>query len=52
MGLVIYVKDVDGVFTSDDPAGAGAELIPRAGEAAELLAMDVATLTIDASCAS
>ncbi len=42
----IYVKDVDGVFTRD-PASDGAELIPRVG-AAELLAMDLETLPIDA----
>jgi len=44
----IYVKDVDGVYTYD-PATApegDAELIPRVG-AAELLAMDIATLPID-----
>jgi len=44
----IYVKDVDGVYTSD-PAGSaeGCDLIPRVG-AAELLAMDLPTLPIDA----
>jgi molybdenum storage protein len=42
----IYVKDVDGVFTSD-PASGDAELIGRVG-AAELLAMDLPTLPIDA----
>ncbi|MGH3871069.1 MAG: molybdenum storage protein subunit alpha [Pseudonocardiaceae bacterium] len=45
----IYVKDVDGVFTSD-PAlaeGSPAELIPRVG-AAELLAMNLGMLPIDA----
>ncbi|HWF24887.1 MAG TPA: hypothetical protein VG275_05540 [Solirubrobacteraceae bacterium] len=44
----LYIKDVDGVYTSD-PAlepGDGAELLPRVG-AAELLAMDVETLPID-----
>ena len=46
---LIYVKDVDGVFTSD-PATAGdslPELIPRAG-AAELLAMSPDALPLDA----
>jgi molybdenum storage protein len=42
----IYVKDVDGVFTSDPAASDGAELIPRVG-AAELLAMKLPTLPID-----
>ncbi|HKR50846.1 MAG TPA: molybdenum storage protein subunit alpha [Pseudonocardiaceae bacterium] len=45
----IYVKDVDGVFTSD-PAKAGGSspaLIPRVG-AAELLAMDLDALPVDA----
>ena len=45
----IYVKDVDGVFTSD-PATAGGsppELIPRVG-AAELLAMNFDALPLDA----
>jgi molybdenum storage protein len=45
----IYVKDVDGVFTTD-PAQAGGdapELIPSVG-AAELLAMDLKSLPIDA----
>ncbi|MGH3932990.1 MAG: molybdenum storage protein subunit alpha [Pseudonocardiaceae bacterium] len=43
----IYVKDVDGVFTSD-PAleGKRPEMIPRIG-AAELLAMNLDTLPID-----
>jgi molybdenum storage protein len=43
----IYVKDVDGVFTSD-PAVPGnrAELIPRIG-AAELLARNLDTLPVD-----
>ena len=45
----IYVKDVDGVFTSDpaDDGGDDRELIARVG-AAELLAIDVPTLPIDA----
>ncbi|MGH3797934.1 MAG: molybdenum storage protein subunit alpha [Pseudonocardiaceae bacterium] len=44
----IYVKDVDGVFTSDPAAEGGKpELIPRVG-AAELLAMNLDTLPIDA----
>jgi molybdenum storage protein len=46
---LIYVKDVDGVFTSD-PATAGdslPELIPRAG-AAELMAMSPDALPLDA----
>ena len=45
---IVFVKDVDGVFTAD-PATAGegeAELIPRVG-AGELLAMDLPTLPID-----
>jgi molybdenum storage protein len=42
---LVYVKDVDGVYTCD-PAEDGAELLPRVG-AKELLAMDVATLPID-----
>jgi molybdenum storage protein len=43
----VYVKDVDGVFTGDPAAeGATPELIPRIG-AAELLAMDLATLPVD-----
>ncbi|MGH3695415.1 MAG: molybdenum storage protein subunit alpha [Pseudonocardiaceae bacterium] len=45
---ITYVKDVDGVFTSDPAAadGSRSELIPRIG-AAELLARDLATLPID-----
>jgi len=45
---VIYVKDVDGVYTCDPATAAEgeAELIPRVG-AAELLAMDLDTLPID-----
>ncbi|MFN2494609.1 MAG: molybdenum storage protein subunit alpha [Pseudonocardiaceae bacterium] len=45
----IYVKDVDGVFTSDPVAadGSRAELIPRVG-ATELLAMNLDTLPVDA----
>ncbi|HEV7807803.1 MAG TPA: hypothetical protein VGO80_18425 [Solirubrobacteraceae bacterium] len=44
----IYVKDVDGVFTTDPAAGGeDCELIPRIG-ASELLAMDLPTLPIDA----
>ena len=43
----IYVKDVDGVHTSDPAADGGSpELIPRVG-AAELLAMGLDTLPID-----
>jgi molybdenum storage protein len=45
---IVYVKDVDGIFTAD-PATAGdgeAELIPRVG-VRELLAMDLPTLPID-----
>jgi molybdenum storage protein len=45
---LVYVKDVDGIFTAD-PATAGdgeAELIPRVA-AGELLAMDLPTLPID-----
>jgi molybdenum storage protein len=45
---VIYVRDVDGVYTRD-PATAGdreAEFLPRVG-AAELLAMDLPSLPID-----
>jgi molybdenum storage protein len=45
---LVYVKDVDGVFTAD-PATAGdgeAQLIARVG-ARELLAMDLPTLPID-----
>ncbi|MGH3777604.1 MAG: molybdenum storage protein subunit alpha [Pseudonocardiaceae bacterium] len=45
----IYVKDVDGVFTSDPATADGSppELIPRVG-AAELLAMNLNVLPIDA----
>ncbi len=45
----IYVKDIDGVFTSDPAAaeGSASELIPRVG-AAELLAMNLNVLPIDA----
>lgn len=44
---VIYVKDVDGVFTSDPSAdGRGSDLIPRVG-AIELLGRDLRTLPID-----
>jgi molybdenum storage protein len=44
----IYVKDVDGVYTSDPATAAEgeAELIPRIS-ASELLAMDIPTLPID-----
>jgi molybdenum storage protein len=44
----IYVKDVDGVYTSDPATAAEgeAELIPRVS-ASELLAMDIPTLPID-----
>lgn len=42
---LVYVKDVDGVCTSD-PALGDAELIPRVG-AGELRAMGLATLPID-----
>ncbi len=44
----IYVKDVDGVYTSDPATAAEgeAELLPRVG-AGELLAMDLPTLPID-----
>ena len=43
----VYVKDVDGVFTGDPAVkGATPELIPRIS-AAELLAMDLATLPVD-----
>ncbi|MCA1820576.1 MAG: molybdenum storage protein subunit alpha [Pseudonocardiaceae bacterium] len=45
---IIYVKDVDGVFTSDPAAANGSrpELIPRIG-AADLLARKLDTLPID-----
>ncbi|MDQ3824690.1 MAG: molybdenum storage protein subunit alpha [Actinomycetota bacterium] len=45
---IIYVKDVDGVFTSDPATSKGSqpELIPRIG-AADLLARKLATLPID-----
>ncbi len=43
----IYVKDVDGVFTGDPADGSSPELIQRVG-AAELLAMNLDTLPIDA----
>jgi molybdenum storage protein len=45
---VVFVKDVDGVFTADPETAAEgeAELIPRVG-AGELLAMDLPTLPID-----
>ncbi|MGH3769655.1 MAG: molybdenum storage protein subunit alpha [Pseudonocardiaceae bacterium] len=45
---ILYVKDVDGVFTSDPAAANGArtELIPHVG-AAELLARNPGTLPID-----
>jgi molybdenum storage protein len=44
----IYVKDVDGVCTSDPAAGGeDCEIIPRVG-ASELLAMGLQTLPIDA----
>jgi molybdenum storage protein len=45
----IYVKDVDGVFTSDPATtdGSSPEFIPRVG-AAELLAMNLDALPIDA----
>lgn len=42
----IYVKDVDGVFTSDPAGAAGSELIPRIG-AAELLARNLDSLPVD-----
>lgn len=44
----IYIKDVDGVYTSDPSTAADgeAQLIPRVG-AAELLAMDIPSLPID-----
>ncbi|MEA2220144.1 MAG: molybdenum storage protein [Solirubrobacteraceae bacterium] len=42
----IYVKDVDGVMTSDPAAADDGELIGRVG-ASELLAMDLPTLPID-----
>jgi molybdenum storage protein len=44
----VYVKDVDGIYTCDPATAAEgeAELIPRVG-AAELVAMDLATLPID-----
>jgi molybdenum storage protein len=44
----IYVKDVDGVYTSDpgQEKGEEPELLPRVG-AAELLAMEIETLPID-----
>jgi molybdenum storage protein len=42
---LVYVKDVDGVYTCD-PKDDGAKLIPRVG-AKELLAMDIPTLPID-----
>jgi len=42
---LVYVKDVDGVYTCD-PKEEGATLIPRVG-AKELLAMDIPTLPID-----
>ncbi|MGH3841544.1 MAG: molybdenum storage protein subunit alpha [Pseudonocardiaceae bacterium] len=45
---ILYIKDVDGVFTGDPAAANGArtELIPRVG-AAELLARNPGTLPID-----
>jgi molybdenum storage protein len=45
---IIYVKDVDGVYTSDPATdnGSQSELIPRIG-AADLLARKLATLPID-----
>jgi molybdenum storage protein len=45
---LVYVKDVDGVFTADPATAAEgeAELLPRVG-AGELLAMDLPTLPID-----
>jgi molybdenum storage protein len=45
---IIYVKDVDGVYTSDPATANGSppELIPRIG-AADLLARGLATLPID-----
>jgi molybdenum storage protein len=44
----VYVKDVDGIYTCDPATAAEGEgeLIPRVG-AAELVAMDLATLPID-----
>ena len=46
---MIYVKDVDGVFTSDPATAEGSspELIARVG-VTELMAMDLDTLPIDA----
>ncbi|MDQ4009429.1 MAG: molybdenum storage protein subunit alpha [Actinomycetota bacterium] len=46
---MIYVKDVDGVFTHDPATAEGSspELIPRVG-VAELMAMDLDALPIDA----
>jgi molybdenum storage protein len=41
----VYVKDVDGVYTSDPATGDG-ELLPRVG-AAELLARNIETLPVD-----
>jgi molybdenum storage protein len=45
---LVYVKDVDGVYTADPATAAEgeAQLIPRVG-ARELLAMDLPTLPID-----
>jgi len=45
---LVYVKDVDGIFTADPATAAAgeAQLIPRVG-ARELLAMDLPTLPID-----
>jgi molybdenum storage protein len=45
---VVFVEDVDGIYTADPngPEGARAELIPKVG-AAELLAMNLPTLPID-----
>lgn len=44
---VVYVEDVDGVYTSDPAADGGRpELIPRVG-ASELLAMNLKSLPID-----
>jgi len=45
---IIYVKDVDGVFTTDPATtnGSRPEFIPRVG-AAQLLAMNLHTLPVD-----
>ncbi|HLI57029.1 MAG TPA: molybdenum storage protein subunit alpha [Actinomycetota bacterium] len=43
---MVYVEDVDGIFTADPATDASATLIPRVG-AKELIAMNLPTLPID-----